>query len=157
MLTRHRVAGDGRHANVRGAGHGQSPTRPYRHYERPEVVASLRESGLSLRAIAAATGNDTRTIQGDLRSGVKDSHTAPLELARNPRPTGLALAHLADNRPRSCCLPLRTYAHMACEHSNYIEAPRDGAIPAQVRARWPRHCCGLRRWQRRSERPLTAP
>lgn len=44
--------------------------------ERQEVVASLRESGLSVRAIAAATGNDTRTVQSDLRSGVGNSHTS---------------------------------------------------------------------------------
>lgn len=35
--------------------------------ERQEVVASLRESGLSVRAIASATGNSTRTVQKDLQ------------------------------------------------------------------------------------------
>jgi hypothetical protein len=35
--------------------------------ERQEVVASLRESGLSLRAIASATGTSINTVQGDLR------------------------------------------------------------------------------------------
>ncbi|MEV6737927.1 hypothetical protein AB0N14_13730 [Streptomyces sp. NPDC051104] len=35
--------------------------------ERQEVVASLRDSGLSVRAIAAATGNSTRTVQKDLQ------------------------------------------------------------------------------------------
>ncbi|MDH6283141.1 hypothetical protein [Prescottella agglutinans] len=34
--------------------------------ERQEVVASLRESGLSLRAIAAATGVDRKTLRRDL-------------------------------------------------------------------------------------------
>jgi hypothetical protein len=34
--------------------------------ERTEVVASLRESGLSIRAIAAATGVDKNTVQSDL-------------------------------------------------------------------------------------------
>lgn len=35
--------------------------------ERQEVVASLRESGLSVRAIASATGADRNTIRSDLR------------------------------------------------------------------------------------------
>lgn len=35
--------------------------------ERQEVVASLRESGLSTRAIAAATGVDRNTVMSDLR------------------------------------------------------------------------------------------
>lgn len=44
--------------------------------ERTEQVASLRESGLSLRAIAAATGNDVKTIRTDL-ARVGNSHTSP--------------------------------------------------------------------------------
>ncbi|MFC8077513.1 hypothetical protein ACFUN8_18500 [Streptomyces sp. NPDC057307] len=35
--------------------------------ERQDVVASLRESGLSVRAIASATGSSTRTVQLDLQ------------------------------------------------------------------------------------------
>lgn len=35
--------------------------------ERQEIVASLRDSGLSVRAISAATGNSTRTVQKDLQ------------------------------------------------------------------------------------------
>lgn len=35
--------------------------------ERQEVVASLRDSGLSVRAIASATGASTRTIQKDMQ------------------------------------------------------------------------------------------
>lgn len=35
--------------------------------ERQEFVASLREIGLSVRAIASATGGSTRTVQKDLR------------------------------------------------------------------------------------------
>ncbi|WP_137725725.1 hypothetical protein [Prescottella subtropica] len=31
------------------------------------MVASLRDSGLSIRAIASATGNSINTVQGDLR------------------------------------------------------------------------------------------
>lgn len=34
--------------------------------ERAEVVASLRESGLSIRAIAAATGDSRETIRREL-------------------------------------------------------------------------------------------
>lgn len=46
--------------------------------ERPEVVASLRESGLSIRAIASATGHDPKTTQSDLWSGVGNSHTSDI-------------------------------------------------------------------------------
>lgn len=35
--------------------------------ERQEIVASLREAGLSTRAIASATGNSTKTITEDLK------------------------------------------------------------------------------------------
>lgn len=42
--------------------------------ERAEVVSILRESGLSIRAIAAATGADAKTVQRDL-AGVGSSHT----------------------------------------------------------------------------------
>jgi hypothetical protein len=45
--------------------------------ERAEVVSSLRESGLSIRAIAAATGIDSKTVQSDLKAGVGISHTSP--------------------------------------------------------------------------------
>lgn len=38
--------------------------------ERQEVVASLRESGLSIRAIEAATGLGRGTVERELRSGV---------------------------------------------------------------------------------------
>lgn len=38
--------------------------------ERQEVVASLRDSGLSLRAIAAATGESKDTVAREIRSGV---------------------------------------------------------------------------------------
>src|SRR6478735_3053277 len=44
--------------------------------ERPEMVASLRESGMSIRAIASATGADPKTVQSDLKSGVGNSHTS---------------------------------------------------------------------------------
>lgn len=37
--------------------------------ERQEVVASMREIGMSTRAIASATGNNRKTIMSDLRGG----------------------------------------------------------------------------------------
>lgn len=40
--------------------------------ERSEVVASLRESGLSIRAIAAATGDSRDTVHKALKSGVRN-------------------------------------------------------------------------------------
>lgn len=49
--------------------------------ERQEVVISMREIGMSQRAIAAATGNSTRTVNSDLRQ-VSQSTT--------PEPHGLS-------------------------------------------------------------------
>jgi hypothetical protein len=43
--------------------------------ERQEVVASLRESGLSIRAIAAATGDSYGTVRNELASG--DQNCSP--------------------------------------------------------------------------------
>lgn len=45
--------------------------------ERSEVVASLRESGLSIRAIAAATGDSPRTVRRSLESGGAYATPAP--------------------------------------------------------------------------------
>ena len=50
--------------------------------ERQEVVASLRDSGLSLRAIEAATGISKKTVISDLRQVVES--TPP-----EPEPSGL--------------------------------------------------------------------
>lgn len=51
--------------------------------ERQEVVASLRESGLSIRAIGAATGMSTKTVQEEIRNaGVVSDHTSPKPLDR---------------------------------------------------------------------------
>ncbi len=47
--------------------------------ERQEVVASLRESGLSTRAIAAATGFDQKTVRNDLGSGEDNSSPEPVD------------------------------------------------------------------------------
>lgn len=46
--------------------------------ERSEVVASLRESGLSVRAIAAATGTNRETIRQELVAGDKKLSPAPV-------------------------------------------------------------------------------
>lgn len=40
--------------------------------DRQEVVASLRESGLSIRAIASATGSSVGTVSADLNAGVQN-------------------------------------------------------------------------------------
>lgn len=40
--------------------------------ERQEVVASLRDSGLSIRAIATATGSSVGTVSSDLNAGVQN-------------------------------------------------------------------------------------
>lgn len=45
------------------------------------VVGSLSDAGLSIRAIAAATGADPKTVQSDLRSGVGNSHTCDDDIA----------------------------------------------------------------------------
>lgn len=52
--------------------------------ERAEVVASLREAGLSIRAIASATGNSFGTIQATLTSG--DQFRSPVA---DPTPAAL--------------------------------------------------------------------
>lgn len=46
--------------------------------ERQEVVASLRETGMSTRAIAAATGTSYDTVQRDLRTGTGDRNLSPV-------------------------------------------------------------------------------
>jgi hypothetical protein len=45
--------------------------------ERQEVVSSLRESGLSIRAIAAATGVSTERVHDALHSGVRNQTPDP--------------------------------------------------------------------------------
>lgn len=49
--------------------------------ERQEVVASLRESGLSIRAIASATGVDKNTVAADLQ--MSEIHTPGPEATRD--------------------------------------------------------------------------
>ena len=44
--------------------------------ERQEVVSSLRESGLSIRAIASATGLADKTVQRDLKPRVVNDYTS---------------------------------------------------------------------------------
>jgi transposase-like protein len=56
--------------------------------ERQEVVASLRDTGMSVRAIAAATGNSTRTVGNDIRQ-VSQS-TTPEPVSQEPSPADLA-------------------------------------------------------------------
>ena len=50
--------------------------------ERAEVVASLRESGMSIRGIASATGIGKQTVQNELSAGVliKDTSGEPLDV-----------------------------------------------------------------------------
>lgn len=51
--------------------------------ERSEQIRSLREQGLSIRAIASATGNSDQTVQKDLRSpGVVNHYTSPAPAPR---------------------------------------------------------------------------
>lgn len=66
--------------------------------ERAEVVSSLREQGLSIRAIASATGIDTKTVQKDLATRVGNSHT----LADDEGAAADAQAELliADQQPK---------------------------------------------------------
>ncbi|MGO9099047.1 MAG: hypothetical protein ACLP9Y_06250 [Mycobacterium sp.] len=47
--------------------------------ERQDVVCSLRESGLSIRAIASGVGISDQTVQRDLASGVVNHYTSPDE------------------------------------------------------------------------------
>jgi hypothetical protein len=48
--------------------------------ERAEVVASLRESGLSIRAIASATGHGVATIKRELDSRVPNGTPEPVDV-----------------------------------------------------------------------------
>lgn len=56
--------------------------------ERAETVHSLREAGLSTRAIASATGTDKRTVGRDLATGGADAPPAPQSVTgdHSPRP-----------------------------------------------------------------------
>lgn len=60
--------------------------------ERQEVVASLRESGLSIRAIAAATGDSVGTVHDALGSGVQDRTPDPDPAPFDPQPIADELA-----------------------------------------------------------------
>lgn len=62
--------------------------------ERQEVVASLRESGLSLRAIESATGVSPATVMRDLRTVSDETGTHPVE-----RVTGTNGQSYAPTRP----------------------------------------------------------
>jgi protein gp37 len=55
--------------------------------ERQEAVASLRESGLSLRAIAAATGQSLGQVQRDLSTVSPGRENDTVETERNSKPT----------------------------------------------------------------------
>ena len=46
--------------------------------ERQEVVSSMREIGMSTRAIAAATGTSRQTVSNSLNAGVKNLTPAPI-------------------------------------------------------------------------------
>lgn len=56
---------------------GRPPLSCLPREERQEVVASLRESGLSIRAIASATGTGTRQVQEALRDREVCSENTP--------------------------------------------------------------------------------
>lgn len=71
--------------------------------ERAEVVSSLRESGLSIRAIASATGMGKQTVQNELRSGVlaedtslSDSEPAAAEQDLPPLPENYMSINAGD-------------------------------------------------------------
>jgi transposase-like protein len=71
--------------------------------ERQEVVASLRESGLSTRAIASAAGIDRKTVRNDLsqvaRKGPPADGASPTaDGRRGQRASGVAVAVEAGHR-----------------------------------------------------------
>jgi hypothetical protein len=62
--------------------------------ERAEMVCSLRQAGLSIRAIASGVGISDQTVQRDLAAGVVNHYTSPeepdvvdAELVDEPTPT----------------------------------------------------------------------
>lgn len=75
-----------------------------RYEKRQEVVASLRESGLSIRAIAAATGASDQTVQRDLsrRSESLQLDPAPITgtdgKTYKPKPTYLGCCTVPTRR-----------------------------------------------------------
>jgi soluble cytochrome b562 len=85
--------------------------------ERQEVVASLRESGLSTRAIAAATGMDQSTVVRDLARG--DAFASPGEV------TGTDGKSYAAFRPPTAPEPVDEFAG-----SDWLE-PDEDAHPGQ--------------------------
>lgn len=60
--------------------------------ERQEVVASLRDSGLSTRAIAAATGLDRKTVRKEIEVGEKGPPATPP--TREPTGEEVAAGHM---------------------------------------------------------------
>lgn len=75
--------------------------------ERQEVVASLRDSGLSIRAIAAATGHDTKTVQKDLRQVSESPTPDPRVLDAHDR---MREAMVANSRPKITGTDGKTYS-----------------------------------------------
>lgn len=76
--------------------------------DRQEVVASLRESGMSVRAIASATGVARNTVRNELRSGQVGQIDPPEEPGDEPAPiTGVdgktysSKSTQAASRPRT--------------------------------------------------------
>jgi hypothetical protein len=82
--------------------------------ERPEVIASLRESGLSLRAIESATGISRKTVIKDLAQVVES--TPPAEPDEDALPEELIEQQLA-----STCL--FTVNREKGAHENYMKTP----------------------------------
>lgn len=66
--------------------------------ERREVVSSMREIGMSTRAISAATGSSTKTITGDLHQVSQSTTPAPV--------TGTdGKTYTQPERPRATAIP----------------------------------------------------
>jgi len=86
--------------------------------ERQEVVASLRESGLSTRAIAAATGINRETVMKDLQVVGNQPPAEPLVI-------GVDGKSYAASRPQPAPEPADEYAG-----AEWLE-PDEDAIPGQ--------------------------
>lgn len=85
--------------------------------ERREVVSSMREIGMSTRAISAATGSSTKTITGDLQQVSQSTTPAPV--------TGTdGKTYTQQERPRATAIP-----QSELDALNNPPEPEDGIPP----------------------------
>lgn len=93
--------------------------------ERQEVVASLRESGLSTRAIASATGVSEGSVRNDLKAGAQNY--APAE--ERPRVQGADGRSYAPTRSAPTSRPTSVPEPDLISGNDWVESPREDEGP----------------------------